>query len=299
AREDLSREISEAREKMSVFTSQMDALEAEISKLDMEYDRGIKALNDLKIEMQSINLQAGRLRERLKELGYEGPLETLESLSMDEIGSWLRTIEEELKRIGAVNQLAETQYLEEVSRYKEMSLRLNDLEKEKIAILKFIEEIEQKKLKVFMDAFNKINESIGGYFSRLTGGGSAYLKLENQEDPFAGGVDMIVQFPGKSPMPVSGASSGERSVSAVAFLLALQEFSPASFYLFDEIDAHLDAFHVERLGELLSEEASNKQLQFIVITLKPEMISKADKVYGIYGQNGVSRIVSLTLKGVA
>lgn len=297
-REALSREISEVRERISAFTSKIDSLEAEISRMDAEYDGEIKSANDLKIRLQAINHQINRLGERLRELGLEGPIELQESYSPDELESWLKAIEEELRRIGAVNQLAELQYEEEVSRFKKISMRLNELEREREAILKFIEEIEQKKIRVFMDAFNKINEKVSRYFSRLTGGGSAYLKLENPENPFAGGVEMIVQFPGKSPIPVSGASSGERSVSAVAFLLALQEFSPASFYLFDEIDAHLDAFHVERLGELLSSEAAERQLQFIVITLKPEMISKADKVYGVYGQNGVSRVVSMTFKGV-
>lgn len=297
-REMLSREIHETRERIGIFTSQIDSLEAEISKLDMEYDREIKTINELKIRAQSVNLQINRLRERLKDLGYERPLEIQEDLSPSELDSWIRAIEEELKRIGAINQLAESQYVEEVSRYKEISMRLNELEREREAILKFIDEIEQKKIRIFMDAFNRINEKVNSYFSRLTGGGSAHLKLENPESPFSGGVDMIVQFPGKSPIPVSGASSGERSVSAVAFLLALQEFSPASFYLFDEIDAHLDAFHVERLGELLANEATSKQLQFIVITLKPEMISKADKVYGVYGRSGVSHVVSMTLRGV-
>ena len=106
---------------------------------------------------------------------------------------------------------------------------------------------------------------------------------------------MIVQFIGKPPILVNGASSGERSVSAVAFLFALQEFTPASFYLLDEIDAHLDAFHVEKLGELLAEEAARSQ--FVVITLKPEMVSKADRIYGVYGHEGISHVVSTTFKG--
>jgi chromosome segregation protein len=104
-----------------------------------------------------------------------------------------------------------------------------------------------------------------------------------------------VQFPGKPPILVSGASSGERSVAAVAFIFALQDFMPAAFYLFDEIDAHLDAFHVGKLGELLAEES--KRSQFLVITLKPEMVSKAEKIYGVYERNGVSHVVSATLKG--
>jgi chromosome segregation protein len=174
---------------------------------------------------------------------------------------------------------------------------MNELEKEKQAILSFMDEIERKKRAVFMDAFNKIHESFRRYFSKLTDGGEAVLKLENPEDPLTGGMDMVVQFPGKPPILVSGASSGERSVAAVAFIFALQDFMPAAFYLFDEIDAHLDAFHVSKLGELLAEESAKSQ--FLVITLKPEMVSKAEKIYGIYERNGVSHVVSAMLKEAA
>ncbi|HDN01672.1 MAG TPA: hypothetical protein ENF42_01715, partial [Candidatus Bathyarchaeota archaeon] len=297
-KEEIARELVSVKEESKKFTSQIEALDNELARLDKEYEESLRELNELRLKMQAMKLQMNRCWEQLKIRGYESPLdESQDILREKDVDKQLELMRRELKGIGAVNQLAEVQYAEQVSRYKELSVRLNELEREKLAILKFIEEIEQKKYKVFMDAFNKINERINLYFSKLTGGGSASLKLENPENPFAGGVDMIVQFPGKSPILVSGASSGERSVSAVAFLFALQEFSPASFYLFDEIDAHLDAFHVERLGELLSEEASKSELQFIIITLKPEMISKADRIYGVYSQNGISHIVSTTFKG--
>jgi chromosome segregation protein len=153
-----------------------------------------------------------------------------------------------------------------------------------------MDKIEQKKRNVFMGAFDKINVNLQRHFSKVTGGGSATLKLENLEEPFSGGIDMIVQFPNKPSIVVSGASGGERSVSAVAFLFALKDFTPAAFYVLDEIDAHLDAFHVSRLADLLLEES--ERTQFIVITLKPEMVNKAQRVYGVYGRNGVSNVVS-------
>jgi chromosome segregation protein len=79
-------------------------------------------------------------------------------------------------------------------------------------------------------------------------------------------------------------------VSAVAFLLAIQEFTPAAFYILDEVDAHLDAFHVAKLGELLAEES--EESQFIAVTLKAELVNKAQKIYGVYERNGVSNVVS-------
>jgi chromosome segregation protein len=174
---------------------------------------------------------------------------------------------------------------------------MNELEKEKQSILAFMDEIERKKRAVFMEAFEKIDSSFRKYFSKLTGGGEAELILENSEDPFAGGMDMLVQFRNKASILVSGASSGERSVSAVAFIFALQDFMPTAFYVFDEIDAHLDPFHVSRLGDLFAEQ-SNKS-QFVVITLKPEMVSKAKKVWGIYERSGYSRVVSAPMKEAA
>ena len=167
---------------------------------------------------------------------------------------------------------------------------MNELEREKQAIVQFMDEIERKKRKVFMEAFEKININIAKYFVKLTGGGDATLKLENPEEPFSGGIDMLVQFPHKPSIVVSGASGGERSVAAVAFIFAIKGFTPASFYILDEIDAHLDAFHVSKLADVLVEES--ERTQFIVITLKPEMLNKAEKVYGVYERNGVSNVIS-------
>ncbi|MCK4439429.1 chromosome segregation protein SMC, partial [Candidatus Bathyarchaeota archaeon] len=181
-------------------------------------------------------------------------------------------------------------YAEQISRYRDLSLRLNELEREKQAIVQFMDEVERKKRKVFMDAFEKINLNVKKYFLKLTGGGDATLKLENMDDPFSGGIDMLVQFPNKPSIVVSGASGGERSVAAVSFIFALKEFTPATFYILDEIDAHLDAVHVSKLADLLLEESG--KTQFIVITLKPEMVNKAQKVYGVYERNGVSNVIS-------
>jgi len=199
----------------------------------------------------------------------------------------------ELERIGAVNQLALSHYAEQISRYKELSLRMNELEREKQAIVQFMDEIERKKRKVFTEAFEKINSNMAKYFSTLTGGGNAIFKLENPDEPFSGGIDMLVQFPNKPSIVVSGSSGGERSVAAVAFIFAIKEFTPASFCILDEIDAHLDAFHVSRLADLLLEESEKSQ--FIVITLKPEMVNKAQRVYGVYERNGVSNVISARL----
>ena len=289
SRIELSRTVLSAREEAKKFTVQIDDIDKHLQKLDAEYEQTDRILNQLRLKLQTSLLQMEQHRTTLRQLGCQEPVPVSEK-ELEAAEVLLQMMNLELERIGGVNQLALSHYAEQISRYKELSIRMNELEREKQAIIAFMEEIDRKKRKVFMEAFTKINENIKHYFAKLTGGGYAFLKLQNPDDPFAGGIDMITQFPNKPPILVTGASGGERSVSAVAFLFAIQEFSPAAFYLLDEIDAHLDAFHVAKLGELLAEEASKSQ--FIVITLKPEMVSKAQKVYGVYERNGVSHVVS-------
>jgi chromosome segregation protein len=117
--------------------------------------------------------------------------------------------------------------------------------------------------------------------------------LENLEDPFKGGVDIYLRFPGKAELAISSASGGEKSVATVCFILALQAINPMPFYMFDEIDAHLDVLNTQKLAELLKERA--KGSQFIVVSLRDVTISRADRIYGIYIQNGISQAVSLPM----
>ena len=289
SRVELSKAVFSAREEAKKFTTQIDAIDDELRVLDSEYEQSEMLLNQLQLNVQTCQLRLQQYQSQLRQFGYEKPLETTEK-QVEAAETSMRMMRFELERIGAVNQLALSHYEEQISRYRELSLRLNELEREKQAIVQFMDEIEAKKRKVFMDAFEKINLNLQTYFSKLTGGGYAFLKLENPEEPFHGGIDMVVQFPDKPSIVVSGASGGERSVSAVAFIFSLKEFTPASFYILDEIDAHLDAFHTTKLADLLLEEAG--KIQFIVITLKPEMVNKAQKVYGVYERNGVSSVIS-------
>ena len=286
---ELSKAVFTAREESKKFTSQIDSIDGELRLLDYEYEQAEKLLNQLQLGMETSQLRLQQLQNLLHQYGYEQPLATNQK-QVEEAETTIRMMQFEMERIGAVNQLALTHYADQISRYRELSVRLNELEREKQAIVQFMDEIEAKKRKVFMGAFEKINTALQVYFAKLTGGGEATLKLENTEEPFSGGIDMLVQFPNKPSIVVSGASGGERSVSAVSFIFSLKEFTPTSFYILDEVDAHLDAFHTTKLAEVLLEEA--EKIQFIVISLRPEMVNKAQKVYGVYERNGISNVVT-------
>jgi chromosome segregation protein len=288
-RVELSKAVFSSREESKKFNAQLDAIDSELRLLDTEYEVADRLLNQLQLSTETSQLRLQQLQSQLRQFGYEQPLET-DQKQVEEAETTIRMMQFEIERIGAINQLALSHYADQLSRYRELSVRLNELEREKQAIVQFMDEIEAKKRKVFMDAFDKINASLKVYFAKLTGGGEATIKLENPDEPFAGGIDMIVQFPNKPSIVVSGASGGERSITAVAFIFSLKDFTPASFYILDEVDAHLDAYHTTKLAELLLEEAA--KMQFIVISLRPEMVNKAQKVYGVYERNGVSNVVT-------
>ena len=291
AAEELSSKLSGAQELEKSLTAQIEEVRSRLRELDGEYEEQRRLIEEIRITLGDIQGALNRQLANLRSLGYEDPIEIPEK-PLKNLHSKLEALKKEREKLeNNVNQLALKRYEEEVSRYKRISSKLNELERDRDAILKFIEEIEQRKRKAFLEAFNKLNKRFSQLFTKLTGEGKARLELENPSDPFSGGMDILVQFPGKPEMPVSGASGGERSVTAVAFLLALQQFTPSSFYIFDEIDAHLDPYYVDKLGELLSEES--KKSQFIVISLKPELVRKAGKIYGLYFQRGCSHVVPL------
>ena len=288
-KEEISSSLGSVNDKRREFELELDRIDIQRRRLEQTYDYLNSEANQLELEVQTRKTEINHFREELQSLGYDRVIEA----ALEEVQDAEKTMEiirSELESLGSVNQLAITQYGEQQVNYKQLSVRRNQLEIEKMAIIDFMEEIEQKKRNAFMQAFNSINQNVTKFFVKLTGSGNAYMKLQNPEDPFAGGIDTFVQFPGKGTRLIAGASGGEKSVTAVAFVFAIQSLSPAPFYIFDEIDAHLDPYNTERLADLLKEQATYSQL--IIITLRDVVMDRGEKLFGVYIQNGVSRVVS-------
>ena len=289
SKEELSSALSSVRDRRREFEEQLDKIDAQLKRIDREYDPLTNEVRSLEMGVQRSDLDIKRLEEELHGLGHARRYDVdAEEAKRSEAS--LRLIRLEFERIGSVNQLAISQYEEQKDNYKQLSIRQNELEKERRSIVEFMDEIERRKRDAFMQAFTSINEHFAKFFSKLTGGGEGYLSLQNAEDPFAGGVDIFVQFPGKASRLIAGASGGEKSVTAVSFIFAVQSLFPAPFYMFDEIDVHLDPYNSERLANLLKEQSAASQL--IVLTLRDVIMDRAGRLLGVYIQEGVSRIVS-------
>ena len=269
---------------------QYDTRLDQLSRRNSDLDRRTGALS---LDKERIRLQVEQRLSELARLGFSDKV-SVENVVLEQVERRLQSIKREKRGLGAINQLAIDHYPITMREYKQRSDRINGMEEEKQSILAFIAEIEKEKLEHFMTAYNIICENFSAIFSKLTGGGDGRLELQLPEDPFAGGVDLYVQFAGKPMRLATGASGGERSVAAIAYLLAIQRFLKAPFYLFDEIDAHLDDLNTSRLAEVLKENAADSQ--FLMISLKDVMVHNADRIYGVFAQHGKSKVLALPMK---
>jgi chromosome segregation protein len=134
------------------------------------------------------------------------------------------------------------------------------------------------KFEAFTSAFRAIDANFREIFARLTSG-SGRLILENEEDPFAGGLSFAVQPRDKPVHLLSALSGGEKSLTTLAFIFSIQQHIPAPFYAFDEVDMSLDGSNVERIGDMIRQLSSTSQ--FIIVSLRKPMIEGADRILGV------------------
>jgi len=289
-RQKLAESLKSLRRETANNERKIEELDESIHRIEKEKAPINSEINRLNLELNKKELEKKYLLEELTRKGFQEQSSVSQN-DIKQIEQNLNLLKNELEKIGATNELAVSQYEEQKNNYKQLSIRINEIEEEKRSILKFMNELEQKKRETFMDVFEKLNRNFNEIFSKITDGGKGGLVLENPENIFSGGLDMNLAFPGKAELSIGSASGGEKSVSTVCFLLALQGIHPMPFYVFDEIDAHLDMINSQRLADLLKERS--KDSQFIVVSLKDTTISKADGVFGIFIQGGFSQVISL------
>jgi chromosome segregation protein len=293
-------EIAECMSRLQTLNGELHQLKNERLKITEDI-RGVeKTLNEisetisklereeqtLRIERVKIETTLSALNEKISSLGIAS--EGLENLPPE----LLKPMEEEISELPVVNQLAPNQYEAVVPNYKVRSARIYELELERQHIVDLIKSIDEEEAQAFNRTMASVSDAFGYFFSQLTGG-EGYLTLENPSEPNKSGVEMVVRFPGKQARSTSAVSGGEKSVAAISLILALQGITPAQFYIFDEVDAHLDVNHTTKLVSLLKSMAENRQI--IVVTLKDVVAEKADALYGVYMVNGVSHIVRTSL----
>lgn len=234
-------------------------------------------------------------KQFLEEIQKRGIEESDEVPNYETVYMRIQAIEEALRKLEPVNMRA-------IDEYNEVELRLSDLQgkrdtlfNEREQLLDRIGQYEQLKRDTFMEAYTNINENFKDIFHELSDG-MGELLLENPEDPFAGGMTLRAQPKEKTLQRIEAMSGGEKSLTALAFIFAIQQYRPAPFYAFDEIDMFLDGWNVERVSRRVK--VSGSKVQFIVVSLRKPMIQAASRTIGVTMQeNNITSITGVKLNG--
>ena len=290
------RESVEQKEQMSAEYRGFFRKQEEISERCNGLDKEVFRLNNQREKLnESAEQQTNYLWEEyeltphaaaeLRNSEYEDPL-ALKKL--------IAAVKDEIRKLGTVNVNAIEEYKEVSERYTFLKGQHDDLVEAEQTLLGIIEDLDSGMRKQFMEKFAEIQKEFNASFKHLFGGGHGALELVEDEDILECGIRIIAQPPGKKLQNMMQMSGGEKALTAIALLFAIQALKPSPFCLLDEIEAALDDSNVSRFASYLNK--LTKNTQFIVITHRRGTMTAADRLYGITMQEkGVSTLVSVDL----
>ena len=290
------RESVEQKEQMSAEYRGFFRKQEEISERCNGLDKEVFRLNNQREKLnESAEQQTNYLWEEyeltphaaaeLRNSEYEDPL-ALKKL--------IAAVKDEIRKLGTVNVNAIEEYKEVSERYTFLKGQHDDLVEAEQTLLGIIEDLDSGMRKQFMEKFAEIQKEFNASFKHLFGGGHGALELVEDEDILECGIRIIAQPPGKKLQNMMQMSGGEKSLTAISLLFAIQNLKPSPFCLLDEIEAALDDSNVSRFAKYLHK--LTKSTQFIVITHRRGTMAAADRLYGITMQEkGVSTLVSVNL----
>lgn len=219
--------------------------------------------------------QAAELPDPLPEIPPETDLE--------ELRKELRSLQRRMEAMEPVNMLALEEYNRTEERLTELTHKLTTLEEERTELLLRIETFTTLRRQAFTEAYDAVNLNFQSIFAELSDG-DGHLQLEDPEDPFNGGLNLVAHPKGKPVRRLASMSGGEKSLTALSFIFALQRYRPSPFYAFDEVDMFLDGANVERLSRMIKHQT--EQAQFIVVSLRRPMIEAAQRTIGVTQARG-------------
>lgn len=296
---ELEQKLSERqkeREEMSIRYKGFFQKQEELSKRINDLDKESFRLNSQKEKLnESIENQTNYMWEEY-ELTRHNALE-LRNEEYDnpaEMKKQIAQIKDDIRKLGDVNVNAIEDYKNLSERYTFMKTQHDDLVTAEQTLMDIIEELDTGMRKQFMEKFQEIQTEFDKVFKELFGGGKGTLELVEGEDILECGIRIIAQPPGKKLQNMMQLSGGEKSLTAISLLFAIQNLKPSPFCLLDEIEAALDDSNVGRFANYLHK--LTKNTQFIVITHRRGTMAAADRLYGITMQEkGVSTLVSVNL----
>ena len=298
---------------------QLLAVRATLRELTREHDELVSSVHRDEMARTQQKMRIEQLEEKaLEELGldpaglmsdygpdqlvpFTGPVEEGDETPeptpfvRDEQAKRLRTAERELAMLGTVNPLALEEFSALEERHRFLTEQLEDLKKTRNDLLDIVREVDARVQQVFAEAYADVETAFESTFARLFPGGEGRLVLTDPDDMLNTGIEVEARPPGKKVKRLSLLSGGERSLVAVAFLVALFKARPSPFYILDEVEAALDDTNLGRLLEIYEELRENSQL--LVITHQKRTMEVGDALYGVTMRgDGVTTVISQRLR---
>ncbi|PSQ44294.1 chromosome segregation protein SMC [Halobacteriales archaeon SW_7_68_16] len=306
--DDLETEIEDREATLAEKREVIAELEAELAELKEDREalredlRGARDERDeAKSAVETVEGDLADLREREDEVAWEidqlaaevGDYDPEAIPDHDDLRAEIERVEEEMAALEPVNMLAIDEYDEVEADLADLREGRETLVEERDGIRERIESYEERKRETFMNAYESIDAHFRDVFERLSSG-TGSLHLEDEDDPFDGGLTMKAQ-PGDKPIQrLDAMSGGEKSLTALSFIFAIQRHNPAPFYALDEVDAFLDAANAERVGEMV--DALADDAQFVVVTHRSAMLDRSDRAIGVtMGEDNVSAVTGIAL----
>ena len=268
-RDELNALISNKRQEENQFSLKLEYIERDINSLNEELRSETIKLTNYKADLPNTLPVFGE---------HEGK-------NLDLLQSEILIINSKLEQLEPVNMLALDELEKLTERLDALKEKLEILSNERSELLLRIETVSTMRQEAFMQAFVEVDKHFREIFANLSEG-DGYLQLENMDSPLEGGLTLVAHPKGKNVRRLASMSGGEKSLTALSFLFALQKYKPSPFYALDEVDSFLDGINVERLSKLITNQSSNAQ--FIVVSHRRPMISASERTIGVAQARGAN-----------
>ena len=297
-KENLELKIADENGIKNDLQSEISEIENNNKSVSANYNRLVKELNEIKIELSKTEIKLDNHLQRLNEeysLTYEkASRDYILNEDIKEARTKVNSLKREIKMLGDVNTGSIPEYERINTRYTFLLDQKEDLNKSINDILNVIDELDVTMEDRLKTTFKELNEEFGKVFNMLFKGGTGKLILEEPDDILNTGLDIIAEPPGKDIKNTRLLSGGESTLTAIALLFAILNIRTVPFCVLDEIEAALDEANVDMFGNYLKK--LNAETQFIIVTHKKRTMEYTDNLYGVTMQeSGVSKLVSVKL----
>ena len=285
---------SEMESGIADLQSRKDSLVGEKYRMDSDIREITKDMENASASLESFRAQiitsteaVDILKAEVDEIAFEveEPIP-----SEEEIRRNIKRRESEMSALGNVNLRSIQEYDEKKARLDGLNAEVDSINRHIVELTDLMATLTSKKKGLFMQSYDAVNENFKAIYAQLSGGGEAFMGLEDEDDPFSGGLMINAKPRNGKLLRLEALSGGEKSLTALSFIFAIQEHQPSPFYVLDEVDMFLDSINAEMVARRVKE--SSAKAQFIQVSLRKVTLALADHLIGVTRPpSGISRVI--------